>query len=180
MSTFDNLDVELGCVCIILIPHSLFFDSPILGRDAVLLSPIDISITFPFLFIATLISLFILLVVLTIKSMISGCATTPLSVTISSNFPSSSRIYSFIPCLFPFTIIPPLYIIKQKYFNIYYFLPRLFDFSVHAETAFIIVPLKFPFSKISSASIVVPPGDVTSSFKTPGCFPVSRTIFADP
>ncbi len=59
-----------------------------------------------------------------------------------------------------------------------YFIP--FAFNVAASTAFIIVALRCPFSNSWSPVIVVPPGEVTISFSSAGCFPVSKTILADP
>ena len=35
-------------------------------------------------------------------------------------------------------------------------------------------------SRVSTAAIVVPPGEHTISFSSPGCLPVSRTILAAP
>ena len=37
-----------------------------------------------------------------------------------------------------------------------------------------------PFSNASTPAIVVPPGDVTPSLSSPGCFPVCSTISAAP
>ena len=55
-----------------------------------------------------------------------------------------------------------------------------FDFSVQVLTASITVPLNLPSSSTLKAAIVVHPGEVTSSFKTPGCFFVSSSILAEP
>lgn len=48
----------------------------------------------------------------------------------------------------------------------YLFMSR--HLSAAAETADIIVPLSPPSSRALRAAAVLPPGDVTSSFKTPG------------
>ena len=58
--------------------------------------------------------------------------------------------------------------------------PSSFAFNVAASTASISVDRNPAFSSLWSAVIVVPPGEHTSSFSWPGCFPVSSTIFAAP
>lgn len=54
------------------------------------------------------------------------------------------------------------------------------DLSAHFSTALITVFLNPFFSRSITASIVVPPGEQTSSLSTPGCLPVSKANFAEP
>ena len=54
------------------------------------------------------------------------------------------------------------------------------DFSAHTSIASIKALLNPAASSTFTASIVVPAGEHTISFNSPGCFPVSRTIFALP
>ena len=61
--------------------------------------------------------------------------------------------------------------------NAYFMLfALLVQASIPARTAF----RKPAFSSAAIASMVVPAGEHTISFNSPGCFPVSRTIFALP
>ena len=57
---------------------------------------------------------------------------------------------------------------------------RLLDLSTHAFCASIMLLLNPLSSKTRTASIVVPAGEQTISFNSPGCMPVSNTIFALP
>ena len=57
---------------------------------------------------------------------------------------------------------------------------RFLDLSVAASTASINAARKCDRSSWCTAEIVVPPGEQTASFSSPGCFPVWRTIFAAP
>ena len=59
-------------------------------------------------------------------------------------------------------------------------IPVFIGFLEHARCALITVSRKPPCSKAATASMVVPPGEQTASFNSPGCFPVSNTIFAAP
>ena len=54
------------------------------------------------------------------------------------------------------------------------------DFCVQRFIAEMIAVLKPFSSSVTTASIVVPLGEQTISFNTPGCIPVSSTIFAEP
>ena len=54
------------------------------------------------------------------------------------------------------------------------------DLFAHFSIALITVFLNPFFSRSITASIVVPPGEQTSSLRTPGCFPVSNANFAEP
>eukprot|EP00581_Thalassiosira_minuscula_P020594 CAMPEP_0184440160 /NCGR_PEP_ID=MMETSP0738-20130409/753202_1 /TAXON_ID=385413 /ORGANISM="Thalassiosira miniscula, Strain CCMP1093" /LENGTH=121 /DNA_ID=CAMNT_0026808017 /DNA_START=94 /DNA_END=459 /DNA_ORIENTATION=+ len=58
--------------------------------------------------------------------------------------------------------------------------PSCMDLLVAAVTADIVAARNPPFSKASTPAIVVPPGLVTASFNSPGCFPVFNTISAAP
>ena len=49
-----------------------------------------------------------------------------------------------------------------------------------ALTACITVERKEPSSKAAMPAMVVPPGEQTMSFSSPGCLPLSRTIDAEP
>ena len=63
ISMLDRFELPLGCVCITLTPESLLSCISIIGSCTLLLSPIEISVTFPLLSIAIFISLFILLLI---------------------------------------------------------------------------------------------------------------------
>ncbi len=71
---------------------------------------------------------------------------------------------------FLFQIIP--YILRLFY--------NCFDFSTQASTAPITLPRSPISSSVCTPSIVVPPGEQTISFSSPGCFPVSSKSFALP
>src|SRR6266568_3155684 len=62
----------------------------------------------------------------------------------------------------------------------YYFPASSFDLVQAALTAFITTPRNPPFSRACRAAMVVPPGEVTFSFSSVGCSPVSTTIRAAP
>ena len=57
---------------------------------------------------------------------------------------------------------------------------KLLDISSQTFIASMIELLNPSSSNVRTASIVVPAGEQTISFNSPGCFPVSRTIFALP
>ena len=59
-------------------------------------------------------------------------------------------------------------------------LPELLCPRVAASTASIAAPRRPARSSACSPAMVVPPGLATASFSAPGCWPVSRTIFALP
>lgn len=50
------------------------------------------------------------------------------------------------------------------------------DFSEQAFWAAITVLRKEPSSNLATAAMVVPAGEQTASFNSPGCLPVSNTI----
>ena len=55
-----------------------------------------------------------------------------------------------------------------------------FVLAMQALTASMTALLIPSFSRVLTPSMVVPAGEQTMSFSSPGCFPVSNTIFALP
>ncbi len=70
---------------------------------------------------------------------------------------------------------------KEKLFSLtLYGFPSSCERSVARTTASITVPLKDFCSSAYSPAIVVPPGEVTSSFSSPKCFALSSAMRAAP
>jgi len=59
------------------------------------------------------------------------------------------------------------------WFVVKFFYPNSIDRFHAASTALITVLRNAPSSRAAIPAIVVPPGEVTMSFNSPGCFPVS-------
>ena len=62
----------------------------------------------------------------------------------------------------------------------FYFLPSSFVLSKASTTALIAAALNAASSSASTPAMVLPIGLQTASFSSPGCFPVSRTVCAEP